>query len=56
MREIYAAEDERRRFVHEAKAASALDHPHTITVHAVGCDDGQDGSRRSWLRGNHSIA
>ena len=40
-REMSADPDVRRRFMHEARAASALDHTHIATVHEIGeTDDG----------------
>jgi Tol biopolymer transport system component/predicted Ser/Thr protein kinase len=39
------------RFVQEAKAASALNHPHIITIYDIGCDDGTDYIAMELIRG-----
>ena len=40
-RDISQSDEERNRFIHEAKAVSALDHPYICTIHEV--DETADG-------------
>jgi hypothetical protein len=48
----WVADPERkRRFVQEAKAASALNHPSIVTVHDIGCDGGIDYMVMEWVDG-----
>jgi eukaryotic-like serine/threonine-protein kinase len=43
--------DRKRRFVQEAKAASALNHPHIITIHDIGSDGDTDFIVMEYLAG-----
>ena len=46
-----ARRDRRRRFVQEAQAASALNHPHIITIHEIESADGNDFIVMEYVRG-----
>lgn len=41
----------RQRFVQEAKAASALNHPHIVTIYDISSDDGTDYIAMEFIRG-----
>ena len=43
--------DRRRRFVQEAQAASALNHPHIITIHEIESADDNDFIVMEYVRG-----
>ena len=49
--EILADADRRRRFVQEAQAASALNHPNIVTVHDIGTQDGVDYMAMEYVAG-----
>jgi serine/threonine protein kinase len=43
--------DRKRRFIQEAEAASALNHPHIITIHGIDNADGVDFIAMEYVRG-----
>jgi len=49
--ELVADHDRKRRFVQEAKAASALNHPNIITVHDIANDNGTDFIVMEYVQG-----
>ena len=63
--EAFASDEQRlKRFIREAKAVSALNHPHIVTIHEIGTADGLhfivtelvDGNvLRSHIRARHTL-
>ena len=43
--------ERKRRFIQEAKAASALNHPHIVTIYDVDCADGTDFIAMEYVEG-----
>ena len=57
--DLAASSDRKHRFLQEAKAASALNHPHICTIHDIGEENGRTFIAMEFLEGKtlkHTIA
>ncbi|HET9786738.1 MAG TPA: serine/threonine-protein kinase, partial [Pyrinomonadaceae bacterium] len=50
--EVSSNQERMRRFVQEAKAASALNHPNIITIHEIGAEDGHQFIATEFIEGH----